>query len=701
MPPLTRALERKAFRLFKVVVATCSAGAAVVSILSFAQSRGLLKDSSIANAATNARFDVSWVGVTPSADTATAIGDTLHLTALVSDKSGGTVLGVPISWSSDSAAIASVSEDGTVIARAPGTTTIIAAAGAKVARAHVTVHQRVVGARVVADSGLRVRVGERRQLRGQAMDVRGHVVERRPTVWAVADSTVARVDSLGNAVAVAPGHTTVSLTVEGVTVRSELDVVDIPASIAAVTAAAQTAPAGKPLTRPIEVEVLSKSGQPVADVAVRFGSDSSDGRAEPATVQTDAKGRASARWTLGDAPGRQRIQIAVEGVSDPLVVFAEAEPVAANLRAVPISDAPSGRVGEEVGGDVGLRLTDSLGRALPGVPVNWTARDGGSAVGLTPRTDSLGESRVHWTLGPKTGRQRAFVSIGAGRAIPSVTISATALPGVPTATAVVGGGGQSGVVGGALPKPIVLRVTDVGGNPVPGATVSLLPAHGTVADSALVSDSSGIVRAAWTLGRSAGPQRLIARVGGVATPLTLNARARALGAANVAFPDSAIGGMAGHPLDGPVSVTVTDAYGNPVSDALVLFKADAGSVASTRVMTDAEGHAATKWRLGVTPGEQHLNASTKGVEGRVVLTVVAEAPPVAPPKTTVAKAAPKPPVKSLVSSKTSASRTTSKTPAKTTTKTTATPTSTSKSKTTSKSAPTKTAATKTTTSKHR
>jgi hypothetical protein len=687
MPPLTRAIERKAFRLFKVVVATCSAGAAVVSILSFAQSRGLLKDSSIANAATNARFDVAWVGVTPSADTATAIGDTLHLTARVSDKSGGTVLGAPISWSSDSAAIASVSEDGTVIARAPGMTTIIAAIGAKVARAHVTVHQRVVGARVIADSGLRIRMGERRQLRGQAMDARGHVVERRPAVWAVADSTVARVDSSGNASAVAPGHTTVSLTVEGVTVRSELDVVDIPASIAAVTAAAQTAPAGRSLTRPIEVEVLSKSGQPVADVAVRFGGDSSDGRAEPATVQTDAKGRASARWTLGDAPGRQSIQIAVDGVSEPLVVFAEAEPVASNLRSVPLSDGPSGRVGEEVTGEVGLRLTDSLGRALPGVPVNWTARDGGSAVGLTPRTDSLGESRVHWTLGPKTGRQRAYASIGAGRAIPSVTISATALPGVPTATTVVGGAGQSGVVGGALSRPIVLRVTDVGGNPVAGATVSLLPAHGSVADSALVSDSSGIVRAAWTLGRSAGPQRLIARVAGVATPLTLTARARALGAANVAFPDSAIGGMAGHPLDGPVSVTVTDAYGNPVSDALVLFKADAGSVASTRVMSDAEGHAATKWRLGVTPGEQHLTASTKGVESKAVLTVVAEAPAAATPKPVAAKPAAKAPVKSLVAS---SAKTSSKSPAKSTAK----PAPTSRSKTATKNAPTKNAPTK-------
>ena len=159
--------------------------------------------------------------------------------------------------------------------------------------------------------------------------------------------------------------------------------------------------------------------------------------------------------------------------------------------------------------------------------------------------------------------------------------------------------------------------------------------------------STGTVRAAWTLGRSAGPQRLIARVAGVATPLTLNARARALHAANVAFPDSAIDGEAGRALAGPVSVTVTDAYGNPVSDALVLFKADAGSVATSRVMTDAEGHAATRWRLGVTPGEQRLTATTKGVDSRAVLTVVAAAPPPKPVAAkTVAKAPAKSPAKS-------------------------------------------------------
>jgi len=631
MPQIVGLLSDRARRLFKVGVASCSAGAALVSILNFAQNQGLIFQPSVANAAggsgKHAAVDAAWIGVAPEADTLAAIGDTLHLTARVADQTGGTVVGAPIAWSSDSAEIVTVSADGTVVARAPGTTTVFAAVGAKLARARVTVRQRVVGVRILGDSGLRVQVGQRRQLRQQALDARGNVVDRRPTVWEVSDTTVARVDSAGNALAVAPGRTNITVTVEGVTVRRELEVVDIPASLAAVSAAAQTALAGHTLTRPIEVEVLSERGQPVANVPVRFGVEGGDGFADPAVAQTDAKGHARARWTLGDAPGRQSLPISVDGVSAPLVLFAEAEPVAANLRATPLSDSPTGQVSVEVAGDVGLRLTDSLGRALAGVPVTWTARDGGSAVAVTPRTDSLGESRIHWTLGPKVGRQRALASIGAGRAIPNVTIAAYALPGAPAATVVIGGGGQSGTVGAPLSRPIALRVTDRNGNAVPEAQVTLLPAHGTVADSVLVSDSVGVVRASWTLGRSAGPQRLIARVAGVATPLTLAARARALRPANVAFPDSAVDGVAGKALAGPVGVTVTDAYGNPVPDVLVTFKSGAGAVTTSRVMTDADGRALTRWRLGATAGEQQLAATVKGMETRALLSVQAAAPP--------------------------------------------------------------------------
>ncbi|MFL5576906.1 MAG: Ig-like domain-containing protein [Gemmatimonadaceae bacterium] len=627
--------SKTALRSSKVVVTACSAGAALVSILSYAQSHGLLSQDVAAArpggaepryAAGAPAPDVAWIGITPAADTATSIGDTLHLTARVADARGGAVV-APIAWSSDSVAVASVSADGAVVAKAPGTVTIFAAAGAKVARARVVVRPRVVGARIVGDSVTRLSVGERRRLREQGLDARGYAVERRAVAWRVADSAVARVDSTGETLGLAPGHTTVSAVIDGISTQTEIEVIDVPASLAIVGGETQHASVGRTLPRPLEVEVLSAKGRPVAGVAVRFGADGDDGRAEPATATTDARGRARARWTLGDAPGRQSLSLSVDGVATPTIAHAESEPVAANVRTYALSEMATGRVSEEVQDETGVRLTDSLGRVLPDVPVTWAARDGGHLVALRDRTDSLGQSRVRWTLGPKAGVQHAVASIGNGRAVPRVTIGAVAVPGPVAALVVAGGGGQSAKVGAALPHALVLRAVDKGGNAVPGLPVTLVPAHGTVADSAPTTDSLGAVRVAWTLGRAAGAQRLLAHVAGVTTPLTVSVRARPLAPANVAFPDSAPDGPPGRTLPSVIAVLVTDAYGNPVPDALVQFRAESGgSVSSARMMTDADGRASTRWRLGTKEGEQRITASVKGSEARATATVRAVVP---------------------------------------------------------------------------
>ena len=124
MPLPTRNLGKTTVRMSKVIVTTCSAGAALVSILSYAQSHGLIMQPAgngqgAASGAGANGVNVGWIGIAPVADTATSIGDTLHLTARVADHKGGTILGAEIAWSSDSAAVAAVSDDGTVVASAP------------------------------------------------------------------------------------------------------------------------------------------------------------------------------------------------------------------------------------------------------------------------------------------------------------------------------------------------------------------------------------------------------------------------------------------------------------------------------------------------------------------------------------------------------------------------------------------------------
>src|SRR3712207_9457323 len=77
----------------KLVTAAASTGAALVSIFSFLYSFGVIGEPESHKTVGN--FGASWLGVKPHADTAHAIGDTLHLAATVTDKSRSVLLGVP------------------------------------------------------------------------------------------------------------------------------------------------------------------------------------------------------------------------------------------------------------------------------------------------------------------------------------------------------------------------------------------------------------------------------------------------------------------------------------------------------------------------------------------------------------------------------------------------------------------------------
>src|SRR6476661_7435431 len=130
----------------RIVVAAVSSAAALVSVLSFARSYVMISTSP--SHLTVGDIGAAWVGVSPTTDTVTAIGDTVHLAATVTDKSGSVLVGAAIVWSSDNPRIASVENDGTVIARGTGTTTIVVTVGDRVARSHVTVKQVVSAVRL-------------------------------------------------------------------------------------------------------------------------------------------------------------------------------------------------------------------------------------------------------------------------------------------------------------------------------------------------------------------------------------------------------------------------------------------------------------------------------------------------------------------------------------------------------------------------
>jgi len=597
-----------------------SAGAGLVSILSYTHSLKSKFDPDSLGV-TNVR----WVGVSPTADTATSIGDTIQLAVTATDTRGNALPGAPTLWNSSDTTVASVDSAGTVVARGGGATVIMVTVANKTVRAQVYVQQQPAALRISGDTLLRMPEGDQGKVRAQLVDARGNEIPGAAIRWRSGDPSVASVDSTGNAAGVAPGKTVFTASINSMVSQLPVEVYPVPSSLTLLSGDGQRAPAGKRVAQPISVQVVSRSGRPVPGAPVRFVLQDNGGRAEPQSDSSDAQGVARANWILGGLPGRQTMSILADGVATPTVVTAEAEPVAANTRMTIVSEQLEGEVGSTLAELAAVRVTDSSGVALADVPVAWSAADDGSVLGSESRTDSLGETRARWTLGPKSGEQRAYLQVGSARTVPRFTVTARALPGAAAKASLLGSGKYEGTVGQLLRSAVEIQVLDENGNPVPGVQVSLEPAAGTVKDSIVSTDSSGRARLNWTLGHTSGVQHLKARVEGIERPLEVAARAQAARPANLAFvtPKPGMELRAVQSLD----VDLTDAYGNPVADQPVVFSTRFGTVSPARVMSDTRGRAHTRWTPGSKEGRRTLVAAVKGSEARASFVLEPPAPP--------------------------------------------------------------------------
>lgn len=143
------------------------------------------------------------------------------------------------------------------------------------------------------------------------------------------------------------------------------------------------------------------------------------------------------------------------------------ETVVVNL-AKASGDAQTGAVSALLFEPLTVRVTDQNGAPLTGRPVSWRVKPGGAGASLESSTSSsfLGDAFMHVTLGAQAGAVTIVASIGDEE----VEFTATAL--VPAALSIVSGDDQNGATLDEFPAPLVVRVTDASGTPVPVATVN-------------------------------------------------------------------------------------------------------------------------------------------------------------------------------------------------------------------------------------
>lgn len=612
---------------WRTVAAIASAGAAVASLISALYSYGIVGRAE--SHRTIGSLGAAWVALQPNADTARAIGDTLHLATTITDRAGSVLVGVQPTWTSNDPTVAMTLADGAVIAKGAGATTIEVAVGSLVARARIVVAPAVASVEIEPGSGdstVTLSEGGRLPLRAIGRDARGHPVHGLVVGWHIDDTTVATIDSTGVLHGQAPGQSVVTASARGVVGHAPVSVAATPAAIAIVAGSAQRTTAGSPLPQPVVVRLTSRRGLPVAGQLVTFRPADGRGVASPDTARTDADGRARTTWTLGSRPGPQRLLVSAAHLDSAATISADAEPSATGTRVAAFADTVSGVAGTVVADTLGVRVTDTTGRALGGVAVSWTALDG-SVRPLDGRTDSLGRARARWTLGGRAGLQRVSVQVGradGAAALAPITIAATATAGVPDSVIVVAGDAQQATVGAALARPILLRVLDRHGNRVPNATLVFAPSGGTVANANARTNAGGTAAVHWTLGRSAGRLTMAVHADGVKRLVRVRARAVPAAPANLAF-DNVPSTRTSRARR--LVALVTDVYGNPVPNVGLRFTTRYGTVSPSRAVTDNRGRVALSWIAIGQPRELTLTGVVRGtdVTGRYIVTRSADA----------------------------------------------------------------------------
>jgi hypothetical protein len=297
-----------------------------------------------------------------------------------------------------------------------------------------------------------------------------------------------------------------------------------PSQITIVSGDAQTAAAGSKLANALIAKVSDAGGKAVAGATVAWAVAGGGGSLSASSASTDAEGLARVEWTLGTAAGAQSVTASVGSVAPATFTARAAAGAAARLDKVQ-GDAQTGIAGSPLADSLAVRVSDSHGNPVTGATVAWMAATGGGSLGAaTSSTDSSGVAKTLWTTGNTVGANSATATVNG---LPAQTFTATGRAGPAAGLAKMGGDGQTGAASAALATPLVVKVTDLNGNPVGGVSVTwqVTAGGGSVRPGVATSDTAGLARSTWTLGSAAGANTVNAVAAGATVGFSATATA--------------------------------------------------------------------------------------------------------------------------------------------------------------------------------
>jgi uncharacterized protein YjdB len=164
--------------------------------------------------ATVVAMPVATVTLSPTS-AALSISGTQQLTATTRDSIGNVLSGRVVSWTSSSAAVATVSSTGLVTGVTAGSTTITATSEGKSGTATVTVSSVGVYSVTVTPATAALAIAQSTQLTATLRDVSNNVLTGRTVTWTTSNVAAATVSTAGLVTGVAAGSATITATSEG------------------------------------------------------------------------------------------------------------------------------------------------------------------------------------------------------------------------------------------------------------------------------------------------------------------------------------------------------------------------------------------------------------------------------------------------------------------------------------------------------
>jgi uncharacterized protein YjdB len=508
-----------------------------------------------------------------SSNVSVLVGQQSQVTATVRDQAGNPMPSQPVTWSSASSSIASVSSSGLITGVSVGSTTVRATSGSLGTNVIVSVSQVPVSSVTVSPTSLSLTVGQTSTLTATARDAANNVLQGRVATWSSSSAAIATVNAQGVVTATGAGDATITATIEGKSASAAVHVsAPAPTPVASVSVTLSATTLDIAQTTQATAVARDASGAVLTGRTVTWAS------ANPSLASVSTSGLVTA---LG--AGTATITATVDGQLG-AATLTVAQPPSSPVATVNVQLGTSSLgIGQTT--QTSVILLDSHGSVLTGRTITYTSSAptvaSVSATGLVTGV-AAGSATITVTSEGQTGT--ASLTVGTAVPVAYVNVSLNS--------------GQLNV--GQTTQAVAVTLSSTGAT-LTGRTVTWATEHPSVASIS----STGVITAL-----SAGSSTITATSEGksgtvvlyvVAASPTVSVVSVSLTANPIVVGDSS-----------KPSAVAKDAAGNPITGLAVSWSVSGSTAASL---------SSSGWVKGTSAGTATVVATVSGVSGNSALTV--------------------------------------------------------------------------------